>query len=694
MKILLLADRMENGGAETHIYELSRLLFLSGHSVTVFSHGGAIADKLAALGVRQEHYGNAPLSHLAQFIRKEKPHVVHAHTRKSAFLCSLLLRYMSFPFVFTAHAYFSKDPLKRILSYFPRRTIAVSKDIALHLTHSFGLPSANITVIENGINTNDFCPKRNTIKKNHIVTVSRLDADCSQVAILLCHLTPLLSKRIDNLRISIVGGGSELNRIKDLAKQANELCKKEVVRAVGHQENVLPYLQSATLFVGVSRAALEAMSCGVPVILGGNEGYLGIARGETLARAEATNFCARGSQKMSKECIYRDILNLVQSTSLAKEAAYEGRQHLLRYHTAENMAEKTLAVYHAALHDTVTERDSDILLGGYYGYGNLGDELTLHAITSALRTAYHSPDANDMHTSRNRSLPPLRLSALTPNGVLYAGVESVNRLHPIKTLHAVRHTGLFVLGGGSLLQNKTSNRSLLYYLALLEAARFFGVPTMLYAAGIGPIHSTIPYRLCQLVLRHVDCITVRDPYSLALLQKMNVKGATLSADPVLFLHVPHTTKKGYLLACVRDESLDCILSLLQNTQQPIVLAVMDPKSDLAVTKKLASKLQSKNKQVRLFETRTASEALSLIGGADLVITSRLHAAILAFCAGVPFLCISDDPKLSAFAHTTYKNCHAPTDISRHFQERRVELLSLAKHDAQKALTLSLMGKNH
>ncbi len=694
MKILLLADRMENGGAETHIYELSRLLSLLGHSVTIFSHGGAIADKLAALGIRQEHYGNAPLSRLAQFIRKEKPQVVHAHTRKSAFLCSLLLRFMTFPFVFTAHAHFSQDPLKRMFSYFPARTIAVSEDISQHLTHSFGVPTKSITVIENGIDIVKFCPKEDKNKSNHIITMSRLDADCSEIATLLCHLAPLLFKKIDDLRITIVGGGSELMRIQTLAKQANALCEKEVVRTVGYQENVLPYLQSATVFIGVSRAALEAMSCGIPVILAGDEGYLGIAKGETLMRAEATNFCARGSQKASLECIYRDILSLIQRPSLAKAVASEGRQYLLRYHTATQMAEKTLAVYQSVLRDTVTARTSDILLGGYYGYGNVGDELTLRAIISSLRTTYHTANGNGTPNTKVASPPPLRLSALTPSGVRYEGVGSVNRLHPIKTLRAVRHTGVFVLGGGSLLQNKTSNRSLLYYLALLEAAHFFGVPTMLYAAGIGPIHSAVPYRLCQRVLKHVDCITVRDPYSLALLHKMGVNNASLSADPVLFLRTPHTAKKGYLLAFVREEAFDRTLSLLQNVQKPIFLAVMDSKSDLTVTKKLALKLQSKNKRVRLFENRTTSEILSLIGGADLVITARLHAAILAFCSRVPFLCVSDDPKLAAFSHTAYKDCRSPAEIPRHFQGKHRELLSFAKHDAQKALELSLVGKNH
>ena len=695
MKILILADHMENGGAETHIYELSRLLSRKGNSVTVFSHGGKIADSLAALGIRQERYGNFPLLRLAQFIQAEKPTVVHAHTRKSAFLCRILLSFMDFPFVFTAHAHFSTEPLRRALSFFPRRTIAVSADIARHLSKGFGVAPKNIAVIGNGINTERFCPKRDKRVKNHILTVSRLDADCSLTASLLCRIAPMLWERFEGLRITVIGGGSELERIRALAEKANRLCGQEVVRVLGSKQNVLPYLQSASLFVGVSRAALEAMSCELPVILSGDEGYLGIAAGNTITIAEETNFCARGKQKPSAKRLFRDIVKVFSSQKLADRAAIEGQKQVTLYHTAEHMAEKTLGVYRAAVRDSFAKRKSDILLCGYYGYGNLGDELTLRSISASLHAAAKQNPLfqNTAYSDSPLAPSPLRLSVLAPKGKQYQGLTSIDRLHPIAVIDAIRHTGLFVLGGGSLLQNKTSNRSLFYYLLLLETAHFFGIPSMLYASGIGPINRKLPYLLCKHALLKTDLITVRDIDSFAFLNRMGVKdNLFLSADPVLFCKMPKPKKKGYVLAFVRDGEIERCFELLRKVKAPILLAVMDKKRDLAATKRLASKLLKYRKNVRLTEDLSASAILSLIGGADLVVSARLHALILAFCMGVSFLGLSDDPKISAFSRMAYEGCTRPikaADISSHFRQKRKDLLSLAATDAKRALGLSL-----
>ncbi len=693
MKILLLADRMENGGAETHIYELSRLLSQKGHFVTVLSFGGNVADILAEQGISQAHYGKFPLLTLWHFIQTQKPDVVHAHTRQSAFLCRLLLSFMQIPVVFTAHAHFSTDPIKRTFSFFPRRTIAVSADIAEHLVHRFGVASNRISVIENGIDTKRFCPKRNTSEDFHIVTVSRLDRDCSLTASLLCRIAPLLAQKIPRLRITIIGGGSELESIRKLASQANAVGGKKLVNAIGQKQDVLPYLQSASLFIGVSRAAMEAMSCGIPVILSGNEGYLGIAVGKILSMAEHGNFCARGYPKPKAKCIFRDILRLFFDNFLASRAKSDTLRQIRLYHTAEQMAEKTMQIYRAAILDSQKNRKSDILLCGYYGYGNLGDELSLRAICSRLYTK----DTARSNGARCRALSfdTLRLSVLAPKGSRYEPLNCVNRFSPLAVVNAIRSTGLFMLGGGSLLQNKTSNRSLFYYLTLLEIAHFFGIPTMLYAAGIGPIHGKIPSALCKHALQKTDLITVRDPLSLAFLKNLGITDNVLpSADPVLFFQTPKTRSGGYLLAFVRKEEWKTALAFLEKSSKPICLAVMDKKSDLAATKKLARTLLGQGKRVTVYESLPAQKIFALIGGADLVISARLHALILSFCMGVPFVGISGDPKITALSQTVYKDCPLPwtrKTLTAHFQEKRKEMLTLAKKDALYALRLAKRG---
>ena len=688
MKILLLADHMENGGAETHLYELSRLLFQTGHLVTIFSHGGKIADELFSLGINQEYYGKAPLFKLAKWIRKEKPHIVHAHTRKSAFLCRILLIFIKFPFVFTAHARFSSRPIKKIFSFFPRRTIAVSADIAQHLTQNFGVSPKNISVIGNGINTKRFCSTANTFNTINILTISRLDDDCSLSAQLLCQIAPALSDRFGQLRITIVGGGNQYQKICSLAKLANQKCGKEVVHAVGKKQDVLPYLQRASIFVGVSRAALEAMSCGVPVILSGNEGYLGIAEKTIFPLAEESNFCARDYPKPTENKLFQDICLLLTSPELVQNNIQDGKKQIQKYHTAKSMAKNTLEIYRCAIQDMLCSRKSDILLCGYYGFDNLGDEMTLRSICSAL---YRS---ETKHFKTFTSFSP-RISVLAKKGASYNRLVSVNRFQPLAVYSAIRHTGVLVLGGGSLLQNKTSHRSLFYYLFLIRLAHWLGVSTMLYASGIGPIDGQISKKSCQKVLSSVDLISVRDEISLSVLQRMGIqKNLFLSADPVLLYRIRPKPPKKYLLAFVRKSETERIFSRLTSVTIPIVFAVMDKHADLKPTQKTAERLKKQGKNVSISLNFSEKNIVSLIQTACFVVSARLHALILAFCAGVPFLGLSDDPKISAFSSMVQTNISENAELDQirtQFYQRKAYLSELASKDAPRLLELASLG---
>ena len=118
---------------------------------------------------------------------------------------------------------------------------------------------------------------------------------------------------------------------------------------------------------------------------------------------------------------------------------------------------------------------------------------------------------------------------------------------------------------------------------------------------------------------------------------------------------------------------------------------MDKTKDLPAIRKLANKLKKQGKHVSVYRGTSAKEILRLIGGAELVISSRLHALILAFCMGVPFVGLSEDPKITAFSKEAYRGCPNPVareTLARHFQGRRREMQALAAKDATCALWLS------
>lgn len=651
MKIFMLADTMDIGGAETHIWELSRELQERGHHVTVLSGGGRLAMRLSQIGVR--HVALPPLTDpqaipralalLAKEIRRQKPHIVHAHTRRSALLCRILSFSLSFPFAVTAHAMFRSHRLSDRLSVFPPATIAVSRDIEELLIRDFSVPSRYITRIENGVDTHRFCPAPTDGLPFTVMTVSRLDRDCARTAKLLIAAAPLLVRKLGKpVRVVIVGGGDALGHIQKAAREVNQSNGQCSVLLTGSRTDVSDLVGKCHVFVGVSRAALEAMSAAKPVILCGDEGYFGIVDERRFSAARDTNFCARGCPRATVACLLSDLCYLASlSHSERVTLGTAGRVLVRRYASSEQMAKKTEAVYRRELARFRQTRSSDALIGGYYGYGNRGDELVLAHI---LRQQ-HALSQN------------LRLSVLTasPDGEK----NKIHRYNPLAVLYEIKHCGAFILGGGSLLQDATSRRSLCYYLTLLSLANRMGIPTMLYANGLGPL-SPKGLAACRRVLSSVDVISLRDAASYQTVRAMHLPRTRviLGADPVLSeksgSHPSHTPpflaffpKKG-LSEAEQKALIKAVAAVAQIHGFDILVAPMDPKKDAETVRRMAARLRrlTKNRVAVVSNGDRAAEALAR--HASLVISMRLHALILAFVADTPLVGIDCDPKISAF----------------------------------------------
>ena len=141
-----------------------------------------------------------------------------------------------------------------------------------------------------------------------IVFVSRLDADCSLGATILCKIAPGLAEKYHDLEIIIVGGGTEFAKIREKSHEINNKINQRLIKTMGNAENPSIYFDKSTLFVGVSRAALEAMAYGLPVILFGDEGQLGLLDDEKLPLAKKTNFTCRGRKFEGGFCALSDFL--------------------------------------------------------------------------------------------------------------------------------------------------------------------------------------------------------------------------------------------------------------------------------------------------------------------------------------------------------------------------------------------------
>ncbi len=172
-----------------------------------------------------------------------------------------------------------------------------------------------------------------------------------------------------------------------------------------------------------------------------------------------------------------------------------------------------------------------VVLSGYYGFGNAGDEAVLAAIVSDLREL--DPTLEITVLSRDPTDTFVRL-----------GVAAANREHFASVAAALRGADLLISGGGSLLQNVTSQRSLPYYLGVVMTARALRVPVFFYAQGIGPIRGPFGRLLMRVVANRVQFITVRDDESKALLESLGVRRpkVDVTADPAFAWDPPEARR--------------------------------------------------------------------------------------------------------------------------------------------------------
>ena len=153
----------------------------------------------------------------------------------------------------------------------------------------------------------------------------------------------------------------------------------------------------------------------------------------------------------------------------------------------------------------------NILISGYYGFNNIGDESILRTVIDNLR----------------EKLPQVDITVLSQSPAQTAekyGVKAAARMSLWGILRSVWRCDLLLSGGGSLLQDATSGRSILYYLFILRLAQLLGRQTFIYSQGIGPISAPRNRRLAARVLRRTDGIVVRDAKSRDLLLGLGVPG--------------------------------------------------------------------------------------------------------------------------------------------------------------------------
>jgi polysaccharide pyruvyl transferase CsaB len=291
------------------------------------------------------------------------------------------------------------------------------------------------------------------------------------------------------------------------------------------------------------------------------------------------------------------------------------------------------------------------LLSGYYGFGNLGDEALARVIVGELKRRY----------------PACEIDVLSPQPESTAhefGVHSTPRAQLPALREAIAMADIVVSGGGGLLQNATSTRSLLYYAGIIRAANRAKRKSMIFAQSVGPLDflgKTVVREWCKGTRR----ATVRDERSKKLLMSL-LHGTPVeqTADPVfLYEHGdehPDLASEGLapgdgplVVVCVRKAPgiadgvaivANAIDFLSEKYGARVALLPLGGTQDAEVSTMVIRKCKS---SPTLLPVSELGRAAAVIARADAVIGMRLHALIFAIRYGVPFLAIPYDPKVAA-----------------------------------------------
>ena len=671
-KILVAIMQMEIGGAETHVLELSKALQRKGMRVYVASNGGAYEPELEACGV--VHY-KVPLHNkqpfniflayraLKRIIKEHDIRLVHGHARIPNFLCGFLQRRLNFRFVTSAHWVFTTKFPYNLLSDWGEKSLAVSEDIKEYLIENYKVPADDISITVNGIDTEKFSPTTKPVDIDYesefprIMSLSRLDTDRSLPGHLLIESAPELFKRYPNMAIYIVGDGNDFENLREKATKANEVFGREVIKMPGAQVNVSNWMALADVFAGSSRSLLEAMAIGKSVVAAGDEGYLGVLTEENLPIALATNFTFRGYELSTADKLTTDIVTILAKTE--KERAEMGRfarEIVLANYSVDRMADDAMEVYSNVLATAppVRAKKTDVMISGYYGNNNSGDDLLLKSIVGDLRR-------------RQEDLSITVLSERPKETRQQYGVNAIYRFNFFAIWRLLRRTRLLLTGGGTLIQDLTSTKSLIYYLWIIRTAHRLGVKNMLYANGIGPINKASNVKRIRKVLETVELITLREQTANTLLENLNIKcpKVVVTADPVFSLPTP-----DYELAQEELQNLGispgeflCVSLRAWKTNPPgfeqqiasfcdyvyekfdlkILFVPMQPPEDTEVSKKAIALM--KHPAIFMESTQNMDSLRGIVGLSALTLAMRLHSLIYAITNGVPVIGLVYDPKV-------------------------------------------------
>lgn len=739
MKIIHLIGGGDVGGAKSHVLSLIKELGKHIEVTLVSFRRGPFHEDAVSMGIdaRVIRTGNilVDIRKTLKLVRENHYDVIHSHGAKANMIASIIRRITGIPVVTTIHSDYRLDYMNSLLKQF---SFGVINMISLRkIDYHIGVSDSyrnmlisrrfnpqHVFTVYNGIPFDNYippCTRREFFERYHIPfpedailvgIAARLDPVKDHETFI--RAAAEVSKGNDRVRFIIGGSGDELRpRLEQLAEK---LGVRDRICFTGWINEPYDFFQVIDINVLTSISEsfpfviLEGARCSratVSTLVGGLADLIESGVNGYLIKPGDWKDLARHLLELSNDEAKRTAMG-----RLLKEKAE-------RHFSLENMCRTQLNIYNRIIRlENRRKKDGklyDIAILGYYGYRNSGDEAILKSIVQSLRQ--RNPDLSFVVFSRKPG------ETLKNNEV-----NSVNRFSPYHVVKVMKQSRLFLAGGGNLIQDNTSTRSIRYYLLMLRLARRYNAKTMLFANGIGPINRGINRRSAAKVLDRVDAITLREPVSYEELTRMGVTKPAIhiTSDPAILLDPVPDEKVDRIMAAegipadkpligisVRKWAdlsyLDSIASLGdfcvdRFDAHPVFIPMQHP-SDVNVCEAIIKRMNHEAWLIR--GVYQPEELLGFTRRLTLMIGMRLHSLIYASNQMVPVLGLVYEPKVDAFLKEVSQPS-AGTPLNMDFQrvcrlledlwenrdamrerltEARGRLVDLAKQNVDVALNL-------
>ena len=690
MKVIHLISGGDSGGARTHIHLLLKHLNMENEATLVCFMRGPFSEEAEAMGIPTVVLPGKnllkTLKTLRGMIRSGGYQAVHCHGSRGNLMGALLKPLVHLPLVTTVHSDPKLDYLGRpmaglvygTLNAFALRRmdyyIGVS-DSMRELLITRGFRPDRIFTIYNGVEYDD--QPAAPVDCAAFFARMGLQADEDSVVVgIAARLHPvkdiptllrgfaLAYAEHPELRLLIAGDGQDRAALETLAA---ELKLENVVCFAGWLDNVDEFYRAIDIntLTSLSETFPYAITEGARAHLPTVSSRVGgvpklILPGETGLLFRPGDAAALG-RHLSALCASKEL----------REKLGEGLYQKAKTEFSAAAACRTqLEIYDSILRDTA-ERSSrprrGVLICGAYGMSNAGDEAILDAILGEMR-------------SIDPAMPVTVLSRAPAETRLKHGTAAIHMFNVPAFLRVMRRSRLYINGGGSLVQDVTSSRSLWYYLYTLSAAKRRGCRVMMYGCGIGPVSRSFNRRLAGRVIdRCADAVTLRETHSRGVLEELGVTRPEIlvASDPALSLRRADDAAVDAILEncgleqtgrlfclCVRrwtdmEKKADVFAAAADYARktygmEPVLVSVnarQDEEMSTLVAEKCGAKV------VRITNDMSCGEVIGIISRMDAVMSMRLHTLIFAAGQSVPLIGISYDPKVAAFLeHISQKHC--------------------------------------